>query len=107
MNAGDVQELYDASIARGDRQTACIALEALEYGVGCDAWLECAHRIAPRVVQRPPRPARMFEHDGQTRTLADWAEVSGIPAETIRNRVLALGWPIERALATPVRHPTR
>lgn len=39
-------------------------------------------------------------YKGKTRTLAEWAKVYHIHAETIRTR-LGMGWPIGKALETP------
>lgn len=42
---------------------------------------------------------------GETHTLSEWAEITGISRDTLKNR-LNLGWPLERALTEPVR-PTK
>lgn len=47
------------------------------------------------------RIPRRYEFNGASRTLAEWAEVTGIREITLRLR-LYLGWPIERALTEPV-----
>ena len=39
-------------------------------------------------------------YHGKTRTLAEWARVYHVPADTIRTR-LGMGWPIGKALETP------
>jgi hypothetical protein len=38
---------------------------------------------------------------GETKTVAEWAEVTGIRDSTLRTR-LSLGWSVERTLTTPV-----
>lgn len=43
---------------------------------------------------------RVITHNGQSRCITEWAEVTGIRYATLRTR-LALGWPVERALTTP------
>lgn len=40
---------------------------------------------------------------GETKTLAQWADASGIPSMTIWARVINYGWAPERAVTTPVR----
>ncbi len=40
--------------------------------------------------------------NGVTMTQADWSRATGLPVNTIRNRLL-LGWSIEKTLATPRR----
>jgi len=42
-------------------------------------------------------------HDGQTMTLSQWGRIVGIRPLTIRKRIKELGWPISKALSTPVR----
>ncbi len=44
----------------------------------------------------------MIEHAGVTRTLAQWAEHTGIAAATIRARLIRSGWSVEDALSIPV-----
>ena len=57
-------------------------------------------RQAPGAARRG-RKAKRHECNGASRTLAEWAEVTGIREITLRLR-LYLGWPIERALTEPV-----
>jgi len=51
---------------------------------------------------RKRRSNRLVEHAGQTLTLAAWAQITGIRADTIGERLTA-GWSPERALTTPAR----
>lgn len=51
---------------------------------------------------RNRRSNLVIQHAGLALTLADWAERSGIPSDTIRKR-LQSGWDAERALTVPVR----
>ncbi len=39
----------------------------------------------------------------ETRTLSQWAEITGIHRATISRRIFVYGWPVERALTEPVR----
>lgn len=41
--------------------------------------------------------------NGQTKCLKDWCEVMRLPSSTIFARVNLLGWPVEKALFTPIR----
>ena len=41
-------------------------------------------------------------HDGHTRSLAEWARVTGIPSAAIWTRLNVLAWPAAKALTTPV-----
>lgn len=39
-------------------------------------------------------------YNGETHTLAEWAEITGIPYHNIRNRINNLNWSVERTLTT-------
>lgn len=40
---------------------------------------------------------------GETMLLIEWAEKTGIPVTNLAARINKLGWPVEKAIATPVR----
>lgn len=62
-------------------------------------------RWEPLAVQaRNTSGNRRITHNGETRCLAEWAEITGLKAATIRNRIEVLGWSIERALLEPANH---
>ena len=42
-----------------------------------------------------------LEYKGETLTISQWSARTGIPANTIQNRVRKRGWTVERALTTP------
>jgi hypothetical protein len=50
---------------------------------------------------RNRRSSRFVSYDGQSRTLAEWSEITGIKQHTL-NRRLWRGWSAERTLTTPV-----
>lgn len=52
--------------------------------------------------QRNTRQNRYLTLAGKTMTIAEWVESTGIPRDTIAQR-LALGWSDERTLTEPVR----
>lgn len=52
------------------------------------------------------RRNRIVEFKGERRTLAEWAKKSGLTWYTLRSRLDNYGWPLERALTTPVRRKT-
>jgi hypothetical protein len=59
---------------------------------------------APRIDQaRNQRSNRLLTIDGQTLTMTEWGERSGIKPTTIWNR-LKLGWPPEDAVKVPTTH---
>jgi hypothetical protein len=49
------------------------------------------------------RDNRLIPFNGATRTLAEWAEVTGLERFTISNRLDNLHWSVEKSLTTPVR----
>ena len=49
------------------------------------------------------RTSRILAMNGESRTIAEWADKLGIDWHTIRNRVDRYGWTIEKALTTPVK----
>ncbi|NOV25919.1 hypothetical protein E5S69_20670 [Cupriavidus necator] len=55
-----------------------------------------------KVNDRNRRNNRHLEHDGVTRTLAEWSEITGINRDTLQKR-LASGWSVDRAITTPTR----
>ena len=52
--------------------------------------------------QRNTRRNRLIDHNGTTKTLAEWSEVSQINYHTLRMR-LVNGWTMEKSLTEPVR----
>lgn len=48
------------------------------------------------------RANRKEVYNGETKNLIEWAEYAGIGEATLRKR-LSLGWPIEKAIETPLR----
>lgn len=49
------------------------------------------------------RSSRFIEFNGETRTLQQWAEFTGITRNTIEKRIDNYGWSVEKALTTPTR----
>lgn len=58
----------------------------------------------PKQQQRNLRTNRVLEYNGESHCMAEWAEILGINYGTLSNRIHS-GWPIEKALTTPVKHP--
>lgn len=52
---------------------------------------------------RNRRSSRMITHAGETMTLAAWAERAGILVTTLKQRIDRAGWPMEKALAPPLK----
>lgn len=53
------------------------------------------------------RPVRRYRHEGETLTLREWSERTGLKYETLRMRILRLGWNVDRALRQPAIHSRR
>lgn len=58
--------------------------------------------VLRRTNSRNRRSNRRISHQGETLTLVEWAERTGIRWDTIMKRLDA-GWPAARALTTPAR----
>lgn len=52
---------------------------------------------------RNRRNSRVVQFNGQTMCVADWSDVTGIPAYALHRRFIA-GWTAERALTTAITH---
>ena len=50
-----------------------------------------------------PNKPNLISHRGKSLTVDQWSEATGIPSGTIRHRIYSAGWPIGRALDTPVQ----
>jgi len=44
---------------------------------------------------------------GKTQSLDEWSKEVGISRPRLRNRIIALGWSVEKAMTTPVKLKTR
>lgn len=44
-----------------------------------------------------------YEYNGESLTLREWSNKTGLARELLSNRVYSLGWSIERAITTPVK----
>lgn len=49
---------------------------------------------------RNTRVNHLLTHDGETHTLVEWSEITGIPYHTLKQRINTYGWNVERALET-------
>lgn len=60
-------------------------------------------RWATKLTQaRNTRANRVLEFNGQAKCLEEWAEEYGMSSRSLMSR-LRLGWPVEKALTTPIR----
>ena len=56
-----------------------------------------------KVKLRAVLPSRAVTFRGETRTISDWARVTGISFAALYSRLRDNGWPVRRALTTPTR----
>ena len=52
------------------------------------------------------RSNRRIEHNGETHTLSEWCDITGIPFHVLHHR-FQRGWPTEKALTTKIRKYTK
>lgn len=51
---------------------------------------------------RNTRHSTLLTYRGQTKTMAEWAEITGLKPATITTRYTKYGWSVEQTLSTPV-----
>lgn len=90
----ETRRLLSESMHRRNAQPGYVeALAAKQRGVPKSA----AHREAIRKSARKRSTARIIEHEGVSKNLADWAIEAGISAAILSYR-LKKGWPMQEAL---------
>lgn len=57
--------------------------------------------VTRKVQQNNTRRTRLFTIDGETKSIAEWCRIYGVPHERTRRRVMNEGWNIKDALTTP------
>lgn len=60
-------------------------------------WIPLAEQARNR------RNSHFVSYSGETKTLAEWSNITGINPDTISARLKRYGWPVEKALTQPVR----
>jgi hypothetical protein len=60
----------------------------------------------PKEQSNNTRQNRLLTHNGETHTIAEWADITGINHDTLCSRV-KLGWDDYKVIATPVRKMNR
>lgn len=51
---------------------------------------------------RNTRRNRLLEYNGETKTMAEWAEIAGIPYEVFSKRISRYKWTMEKAMTIPL-----
>lgn len=57
--------------------------------------------------QRNKRTTRFATLNGETKSLAEWEEITGIGKRVLWNRLFIFEWTDEKALTTPIKHPRK
>lgn len=89
----------------GEKRTPDLTLDRREVD-GDYAPENC--RWADRDTQIENRSVTLwFEFEGRRLTLKQWAEEIGCGYDTLYNRLVTLGWSVEKAIMTPIRKVNR
>jgi hypothetical protein len=83
----------------GERPTPSHSLERIDnsgnYEPGNVRWATATEQARNR------RSARFLTFRGESKTLSEWSERTGMSPHNIKHRVDVLGWTVEKALSTP------
>ena len=60
------------------------------------------HWVSPKVNANNRSTNHRIVFNGVSHTLTEWAEILNIPNNILRNRVITLQWPIEKAFYQPI-----
>lgn len=93
----DFQAFYDWAVSHGYADNLTLDRKDVN-GNYCP---ENCQWITKKEQQSNKRTNRYIEYNGETKTIAEWARIAGISRGTLRGRIDS-GWPIEKALTTPV-----
>jgi hypothetical protein len=100
----------DNCLLTHDGRTQTLSAWAEQLGISKEALRARLHAGWPveRIVAAPARRQeragmapgkRLLTYNGETRSLAEWARHLGIPDSRLRDRIVKLGWPVEKALS--------
>lgn len=59
--------------------------------------------ISQKEQMRNTRSNHLLTYNGDTKTMAEWAEIAGIPYSTLKQRINKYNYSVEKALTKPVR----
>ena len=95
--ANDFQKFYDWAMANGyadDLSIDRMNVDGNYEPTNC-RWITFAQQ------QRNTSRSRFITVRGETKTMAEWAEITGIRQDTIKDRLNKLGWSEEEAVTIP------
>lgn len=61
--------------------------------------------ISRKEQMRNTRSNHLLTYNGETKTMAEWAEITGIPYSTLKQRINKYNYSVEKALTKPVKKP--
>lgn len=85
---------YDETLPRGEQTIERINV-FLGYSPENCTWKTISQQ------QRNKRNSKLYEYNGESHTLIDWSEITGVEYSLLRSRVLGYGIPIKEAIETP------
>ena len=59
--------------------------------------------ISRKEQMRNTRSNHLLTYNGDTKTMAEWAEITGIPYSTLKQRINKYNYSVEKALNKPVK----
>lgn len=62
--------------------------------------------VTKKTNRRNKSTNRMLVFNGESRCIAEWADITGISQDTIKDRINKLKWSVDRALTDPVKSRT-
>lgn len=62
--------------------------------------------ITQKEQMRNTRSNHLLTYNGQTKTIAEWSEITGIKYHTLKRRINQYGYSVEKALTMPIRKKT-
>lgn len=99
----DFKAFYDWSMANGYDE--CLSIDRIDvngnYEPSNCRWATTEEQGFNK------RTNRLLTYDGKTQPLNMWAKETGIDRSLIQARIDRLGWSVEQALTTPVKHNNR